>query len=149
MEADRLTGKTKMERNTVLLWSLVAVAAEWAITQQRGTGDTAYGAAANDARAMCARYDQGSTTYLAKNLVDALASPERRGLVGALEDIRDEIAEVPPERDDSRKAVNAMISHMDKGGEEFIEATKVVRVFLNRTWRGNFNAWAAYCGGNV
>jgi hypothetical protein len=119
----------EMERNTALLWALVAESVSWASRQPHDYSDAAhYARVENDARA---KSHAGSTTYLAKNLVDALASLERRGLVGALEDIKDEIGEVSPAPSELREALNVMVTEFGTGSDAFIKASRVVRVFLN------------------
>jgi hypothetical protein len=121
-----------MDRNTVLLWSLIAASVEWASRHRRDADQLAYAKVANDAKEECAQYDPRSTAYLAKNLVDALASPKRRGLIGAIEDIRDEIGEEDPEPDDLLEALTVMVRDIEPRGEAFLKASQVVRVFLTQ-----------------
>jgi hypothetical protein len=117
-----------MEKNTELLWALVAVSVECPITQQPADASN-YSAVLHGARAMCARDGCG---YLAQNLIAALAHPKKRGLIGALNDIRDEIGEEPPKRRDFNEALKIMARDAENPGDDFHEASKVVRHFLNR-----------------
>jgi hypothetical protein len=122
-----------MNKNTALLWYLLAEAAEWATKQQRETDKLA--AVANDARAQCAQYDPNNAPvihHLAKGLVEALASPDRRGLTGFLDDIKSEIGETPPVWGDVKTALQDMCNHIESGGERFDQASKVVRFYLTR-----------------
>ena len=124
-----------MDKNTALLWSLLAEAAEWAGRQQREEPDSAFAAAANEARIRCARYDPNTADvvrYLAKGLVDALASPGRRGLIGILDDIKNQIGETPPVWSDVKKALQDMCAHIDRGGQTYDEASKLVRHYLTQ-----------------
>jgi hypothetical protein len=123
-----------MDKNTALLWSLLAEAAEWATRQQRGVADR-FAAVANDARAQCAQFDPNTAEvvrYLARGLVEALASPNRRGLTSILDDIKNQIGEAPPAWGDVKKALQDMCAHMEGGGDTFEQASKVVRFYLTR-----------------
>jgi hypothetical protein len=74
-----------------------------------------------------------------KNVVDALASPKRRGLIGAIEDIRDEIGEEDPEPDDLLEALTVMVRDIEPRGKAFLKASQVVRVFLTQPVGPRFN----------
>ena len=93
------------------------------------------GLVANEARIRCARYDPNTADvvrYLAKGLVDALASPSRRGLIGILDDIKNQIGETPPVWSDVKKALQDMCAHIDRGGQTYDEASKLVRHYLTQ-----------------
>jgi hypothetical protein len=117
-----------MDNSTVLLWSLLAEIAEWATRQRLSKTSSAYAEIANDAR----QHSTPLTNVLAKNLVDALANPNHRGLIDALEDIKNEVRESPPDQATVRAALEDMLSLGDRGGTAYDRACRVVRYYLNR-----------------
>jgi hypothetical protein len=112
-----------MDDNTALLWSLLAESAEWAMKQGQDAPD---GAAriATDAR----QHSTPLTAVLARNLVHALTSEGCRGLIDAIEDIKDEIKEAPPDEAAVQKALQDML----EPDINYATACKVLRRYLNR-----------------
>jgi hypothetical protein len=67
--------------------------------------------------------------------VQALASPDRRGLTDTLEDIRSKIGDTPPTQEAFFEAVKTMNFQIENGGgdnEAFARSAKTVRRYLNK-----------------
>jgi hypothetical protein len=66
--------------------------------------------------------------------VQALASPDRRGLTDTLEDIRTKIGETPPTPEQLAEAIDVMNRYARGEGdiESFAPACRTVRRFLNQ-----------------
>jgi hypothetical protein len=120
-----------MEDNIALLWSLLAESAEWAIRQT--PSNNALAGVANDAREQVIQ--NTTAQHLARELVQALASPDRRGLTDTLEDIRSKIGDTPPTREAFHEAVKTMNFQIENGGgdnEAFARSARTVRRYLNK-----------------
>jgi hypothetical protein len=120
-----------MENNIALLWSLLAESAEWAIRQT--PRNDALAGVANDAREQVIQ--NTTVQHLARELVQALASPDRRGLTDTLEDIRSKIGDTPPTREAFYEAVKTMNFQIENDGgdnEAFARSARTVRRYLNQ-----------------
>jgi hypothetical protein len=88
---------------------------------------------ANDAREQVIQ--NTTAQHLARELVQALASPDRRGLTDTLEDIRSKIGDTPPTREAFHEAVKTMNFQIENGGgdnEAFARSARTVPRYLNK-----------------
>jgi hypothetical protein len=121
-----------MENNTALLWYLLSTIAEqWAIRGQRMDGTITVAEMIEHAKKQGQTSDTATPLHLAHELVQALASPDRRGLTDALEDILSKIGEAPPSKADFDQAIGIM-NQRDGDPATFRRATKTVRRYLNQ-----------------
>jgi hypothetical protein len=125
-----------MEDNTALLWYLLSTIAQWAIgPHQRMDGTITVAEMIEYAKTQASTSSTETPLYLAHQLVQALASPERRGLTDTLEDIESKIGEEPPTREAFFEAVKTMNFQLENGGgdnESFARPARTVRRYLNK-----------------
>jgi hypothetical protein len=123
-----------MEDNTALLWYLLSTITEqWAIRGQRMDATIRVVEMIEHAKKQGQTSDTATPLHLAHELVQALASPDRRGLIDALEDIRSKIGETPPTRQQLVEAIDSMYryAHGEGDAESYLLASRTVRRFLN------------------
>jgi hypothetical protein len=123
-----------MDDNTALLWYLLSTIAEqWAIRDQQMDATKTVAAMIEYAKEQGSTSDNAMPLHLAHELVQALASADRRGLTDALEDIRSKIGETPPTRAQLVEAIDSMHRYAHGGGdvESNILGCRIVRRFLN------------------
>jgi hypothetical protein len=125
-----------MDDNTALLWYLLSKIAQWATNpHQRMDGTITVAAMMEYAKAQPPTSNTNVPLYLAHDLVQALASPDRRGLTDTLKDILIKIGEAPPSKADFYQAIGIMNQRITNGdGDQaaFERAIKTVRRYLNR-----------------
>jgi hypothetical protein len=125
-----------MEDNTALLWYLLSTTTEWAIgPHQRMDATKTVAAMIDYAKEQGSTSDTATPLHLAHELVQALASADRRGLTDALEDIRSKIGETPPTQEAFFEAVKTMNFQLENGGgdnEAFARSARTVRRYLNK-----------------